>query len=134
MPDPQPISNRQRKILERQAERNREMAAAKRADTRTPFREAELRFLSRQPQPDFSLALDFRRPAEELLRDPKIQRIQLGKRMAEFSELFGVKDSTEGREYAFMHEDHPGKKRTLGSDIVSGSLQGQEKKEASIVS
>ncbi|KAG0056978.1 hypothetical protein BGZ83_002585 [Gryganskiella cystojenkinii] len=90
MPDPQPISNRQRKILERQAERNREMAAAKRADTRTPFREAELQFLSRQPQPDFSLALDFRRPAEDLLKDSKIQRVQLGKKMAEFSDLFGM--------------------------------------------
>ncbi|KAF8976526.1 hypothetical protein BGZ52_007857, partial [Haplosporangium bisporale] len=72
MPDPL-ISNRQRKIMERQAERNREMAAAKRSDTRTPFREAELQYLSRHPPPDYSQALDFRKPHEELVEDPKVK-------------------------------------------------------------
>jgi len=132
MPDPQPLSNRQRKILERQAEMNREKAAAKRADTRTPFREAELQFLSRQPQPDFSLALDFRQPADKLLQNPKIHRVQLKKTMGEFSELFGVKDQNEdkgledkqkdeGREFAYFHSDHPG---TVSSCILSFIGQG----------
>ncbi|KAG0211189.1 hypothetical protein BGX28_008369 [Mortierella sp. GBA30] len=112
MPDPQPISNRQRKIMERQAERNREMAAAKRVQTRTPFREAELQFLSRQPPPDYSSALDFRQPAEVLLKDPKIKRAPLRKQMSEFSQLFGVQDQSQdmadGQKYAYLHEDHPG--------------------------
>ncbi|KAF9358643.1 hypothetical protein BGX34_008828 [Mortierella sp. NVP85] len=120
MPDPQPLSNRQRKIRERQAERNRELAAAKRAETRTPFREAELVYVSRHPPPDYSTALDFRQPAEVLLKDAKIQRIPLRKRMCEFSELFGIQeheDSPMGAreaqeqqpcEFAYLHEDHPG--------------------------
>ncbi|KAF8985430.1 hypothetical protein BGZ46_004288 [Entomortierella lignicola] len=110
MPDPQPMSNRQRKIMERQAERNREMAAAKRSETRTPFREAELRFLSRHPSPDYSKALDFRQSADTLLNDPKIKQVALRKRISEFSDLFGIKDSEQGdiAEYAYLHEDHPG--------------------------
>ncbi|KAF9359814.1 hypothetical protein BGX26_011372 [Mortierella sp. AD094] len=112
MPDPQPMSNRQRKIMERQAERNREMAAAKRSETRTPFREAELQFLSRHPPPDYSKALDFRQPVEVLLSDPKIKKVPLRKRISEFSDLFGFKDSQqEGGdlpENAYLHEDHPG--------------------------
>ncbi|KAF9109459.1 hypothetical protein BGX27_007592 [Mortierella sp. AM989] len=112
MPDPQPMSNRQRKIMERQAERNREMAAAKRSETRTPFREAELQFLSRQPPPDFSKALDFRQPAEVLLGNPKIKQVLLRKRISEFSDLFGIKDLQQEdgdlSEYAYLHEDHPG--------------------------
>ncbi|KAF9905043.1 hypothetical protein EC991_002052 [Linnemannia zychae] len=124
---PPPMSNRQRKIMERQAERNRELAAAKRANSnsaeagagentskRTPFREAELMFLARHPVPDFSLALDFRQPVEELLKKhPKIRRVQLsgGKRLSEFSELFGVRDAEQDQDredFAFLHEDHPG--------------------------
>ncbi|KAF9097296.1 hypothetical protein BGX23_009269 [Mortierella sp. AD031] len=109
------ISNRQRKIMERQAERNREIAAAKRAtegnNKRTPFREAELAFLSRHPPPDFSLALDFRQPAEELMKKhPKVKRVPLcaGRRISEFSELFGVKSQDEPVEFAYLHDDHPG--------------------------
>ncbi|KAG0266082.1 hypothetical protein BG011_003290 [Mortierella polycephala] len=108
MPDPQPISNRQRKIMERQAERNREMTAAKRAQTRTPFREAELQFLSRHPPPDYSTAIDFRQPADVLLKDPRIKQVPLQKRMSEFSELFGAQDDHTGPEFAYLHEDHPG--------------------------
>ncbi|KAF9409179.1 hypothetical protein BGZ94_002036 [Podila epigama] len=122
MPDPQPISNRQRKIMERQAERNREMAAAKRNDTRTPFRHAELQYLSRHPPPDFSKALDFRKPHEELLKDSKIKRVPLQRPLHEFSSLFGDPtkvlstpfDNTVDQEwvqpsrYAFLHDDHPG--------------------------
>ncbi|KAF9961925.1 hypothetical protein BGZ72_001032 [Mortierella alpina] len=111
MPDPQPISNRQRKIMERQAERNREMTAAKRAETRTPFREAELQFLSRHPPPDYSRALDFRQPTEQLLADPKIKQVPLKKQMGQFSELFGVHPPSATvplQEYAYLHEDHPG--------------------------
>ncbi|KAF9569177.1 hypothetical protein EC968_002685 [Mortierella alpina] len=112
MPDPQPISNRQRKIMERQAERNREMTAAKRAETRTPFREAELQFLSRHPPPDYSKALDFRQPAELLLADPKIKQVPLRKQMGQFSDLFGVYPASgtdhHQQEYAYLHEDHPG--------------------------
>ncbi|KAG0226569.1 hypothetical protein B0O80DRAFT_500194 [Mortierella sp. GBAus27b] len=108
MPDPQPISNRQRRIRERQAELNRERAAAKLADTRTPFREGELQFLSRHPPPDFSTALDFRQPAEILLNDPKIQQVPLRKRMCEFSELFGLSGQEQEQEFAYLHEDHPG--------------------------
>ncbi|KAG0308071.1 hypothetical protein BGZ97_000178 [Linnemannia gamsii] len=125
------MSNRQRKIMERQAEKNRLLAAAKRSSStntnlpttgentsaRTPFRESELQFLARHPVPDFSLALDFRRPVEELLRDhPKVKRVRLngGKRLSQFSELFGVKETdVDGQEqkqeeYAYLHEDHPG--------------------------
>lgn len=128
------MSNRQRKIMERQAEKNRLAAAAKRSSStsspnpnspnpsgentsaRTPFREAELQFLARHPVPDFSLALDFRLPAEELLRRyPKVKRVKLngGKSLSQFSELFGVKETQDGQdreeEYAYLHEDHPGK-------------------------
>ncbi|CAO3564293.1 unnamed protein product [Mortierella alpina] len=111
MPDPQPISNRQRKIMERQAERNREITAAKRAETRTPFREAELQFLSRHPPPDYSKALDFRQPADLLLADPKIKQVPLRKQMGQFSELFGVQApsaTVHQKEFAYLHEDHPG--------------------------
>lgn len=112
MPDPLPLSNRQRKIRERQAERNRELTAAKRAETRTQFREAELLFLSRHPPPDYSSALDFRQPVEILLKDTKIQRIPLRKRIYEFSELFGVQEQEQEQEKehecAYLHEDHPG--------------------------
>ncbi|KAF9290479.1 hypothetical protein BGZ68_006976 [Mortierella alpina] len=111
MPDPQPISNRQRKIMERQAERNREVTAAKRSETRTPFREAELQFLSRHPPPDYSKALDFRQPADVLLADPKIKQIPLRKQMGHFSELFGIhppSTAVQQQEYAYLHEDHPG--------------------------
>ncbi|KAF9985145.1 hypothetical protein BGZ75_003320 [Mortierella antarctica] len=113
MPDPQPISNRQRKIMERQAERNREITAAKRAETRTPFREAELQFLSRHPPPDYSAALDFRQPPDILLADPKIKQVPLRKQMAQFSDLFGVHLPSATsvhpqEEYAYLHEDHPG--------------------------
>ncbi|KAF9129047.1 hypothetical protein BGW39_004524 [Mortierella sp. 14UC] len=127
-PPPPPMSNRQRKIMERQAERNRELAAAKRANTssteagagentskRTPFREAELTFLARHPVPDFSLALDFRQPADELLKKhPKIRRVRLseGKKLSEFSELFGVRgaeqEDQDREDFAYLHEDHPG--------------------------
>ncbi|KAK5823020.1 hypothetical protein F5H01DRAFT_333320 [Linnemannia elongata] len=132
---PPPMSNRQRKIMERQAEKNRLAAAAKRSSSssassspnpnllgentsaRTPFREAELQFLARHPVPDFSLALDFRLPAEELLRKyPKVKRVRLngGKSLSQFSKLFGVKEIKDGQdqeeevEYAYLHEDHPG--------------------------
>ncbi|KAF8939811.1 hypothetical protein EDD21DRAFT_194252 [Dissophora ornata] len=111
MPDPQPLSNRQRKIRERQAELNRELAATKRSETRTPFREAELQFLSRHPPPDYSKALDFQQPADVLLRNTKIKQVPLRKRICEFSELFGVKDNEPDRdqlEFAYLHEDHPG--------------------------
>ncbi|KAF9929656.1 hypothetical protein FBU30_001385 [Linnemannia zychae] len=122
-----PMSNRQRKIMERQAERNRELAAAKRAGTtttsisptgentgkRTPFREAELTFLARHPVPDFSLALDFRQPPEELMKTyPKIRKVPLkdGRTLSQFSELFGVKEEGEKdlRDFAYLHDDHPG--------------------------
>ncbi|KAG0373345.1 hypothetical protein BGX24_011829 [Mortierella sp. AD032] len=127
---PPPMSNRQRKIMERQAEKNREQAAAKRASKeegnggaggaggentgkRTPFRESELMFLARHPVPDFSLALDFRQPAEELLqKHPKMRRVRLngGKKLSEFSELFGVRDGLDQdrEDFAYLHEDHPG--------------------------
>ncbi|KAG0366970.1 hypothetical protein BC939DRAFT_499676 [Gamsiella multidivaricata] len=118
MPDPQPLSNRQRKIRERQAELNRELAAAKRSNSRTPFREAELQYLSRHPAPDYSEALDFRQPVETLLRDTKIKQVPLRRRMCEFSGLFGVKGDSRAQEqeqgqdhlteYAYLHEDHPG--------------------------
>ncbi|KFH71168.1 hypothetical protein MVEG_04014 [Podila verticillata NRRL 6337] len=109
MPDPL-ISNRQRKIMERQAERNREMAAAKRSDTRTPFREAELQYLSRHPPPDYSQALDFRKPHEELVEDPKVKPVHLQKPLNEFCPLFGSEDyqGVGKSRYAFLHEDHPG--------------------------
>lgn len=115
MPDPL-ISNRQRKIMERQAERNREMAAAKRSDTRTPFREAELQYLSRHPPPDYSQALDFRKPHEELVKDPKVKLVPLQKPLNEFCPLFGSEDDqgVGKSRYAFLHEDHPGK-TNLGS-------------------
>ncbi|KAI1315981.1 hypothetical protein EDD11_010563 [Mortierella claussenii] len=118
MSDPQPLSNRQRKIRERQAEINRERTAAKRAESRTPFREAELQFLSRHPPPNYSTVLDFRQPAAVLLeRHPKIKRISLKKRMGEYSSLFGdwekelkhqQQENAEAVDYAFLHEDHPG--------------------------
>ncbi|KAG0306069.1 hypothetical protein BGZ98_003017 [Dissophora globulifera] len=113
MPDPQPLSNRQRKIRERQAELNRELAAVKRSDTRTPFREAELLYLSRHPPPDYSKALDFRQPAKLLARDAKVKQVPLRRRMSEFSELFGVKDKDRDMdecqsEFAYLHDDHPG--------------------------
>ncbi|KAG0323875.1 hypothetical protein BGZ99_002408 [Dissophora globulifera] len=113
MPDPQPLSNRQRKIRERQAELNRELAAAKRSDTRTPFREAELLYLSRHPPPDYSEALDFRQPAELLARDAKVKQVPLRRRMSEFSEFYGVKDKDRDMdecqsEFAYLHDDHPG--------------------------
>ncbi|KAF9919342.1 DNA repair protein rad16 [Lobosporangium transversale] len=112
MPDSQqPMSNRQRKIMERQAERNREMAALKQAQTRTPFREAELQFLSRHPPPDYSKALNFRQPAEILLQDNKIKRVLLKKQMGQYSNLFGVKEDqsmdADSLEYAYLHDDHP---------------------------
>lgn len=86
------------------------MAAAKRSNTRTPFREAELSFLSRHPPPDYSQALDFRKPHEELLKDPKVKLVSLQKPLNEFCPLFGSEeDQGVGRsKYAFLHEDHPG--------------------------
>lgn len=124
MPDP-PISNRQRKIMERQAERNREMAAAKRSDTRTPFREAELQYLSRHPPPDYSQALDFRKPHEELVKDPKVKLVPLQKPLNEFCPLFGSEDDqgVGKSRYAFLHEDHPGKIE-LGSYRLTNKGKG----------
>ncbi|KAF9431736.1 hypothetical protein BGZ76_011757 [Entomortierella beljakovae] len=115
MPDPQPISNRQRRIREQQAEQNRKWSAAKMGENRTPFRAGELSYLSRNPPPDFSKALDFRQPPHILLADPKIHRITLRKQMSGFSDLFGIKDKQSEEEedngleeYAYLHDDHPG--------------------------
>ncbi|KAF9580036.1 hypothetical protein BGW38_003474 [Lunasporangiospora selenospora] len=104
------LSNRQRRILEREAEKNRERAAARQATTRTPFREGELLFVARHPPPDYTQALDFRQPPEVLLRNPKIQQRILKKgRISEYSDLFGVdQDPKETPQYAYLHEDHPG--------------------------
>ncbi|KAF9153709.1 hypothetical protein BG015_002788, partial [Linnemannia schmuckeri] len=59
--------------------------------------------------PDFSLALDFRQPAEELLKNTRVRRVRLngGRALSQFSELFGVKEQEE-EEYAYLHDDHPG--------------------------
>ncbi|KAG0269453.1 hypothetical protein DFQ27_003365 [Actinomortierella ambigua] len=129
-----PISNRQRKQLERQAERNRELAAQRQATTRTPFREAELAFLARLPPPDYSKALNFRLPREELLqKNPKVKIVPITKKLDQISPLFGLRSDTATAtaaaagtvnerveevvenewdsslsEYAYMHDDHPG--------------------------
>ncbi|KAF9972490.1 hypothetical protein BGZ73_004398 [Actinomortierella ambigua] len=127
-----PLSNRQRKLLEQQAEKNRELAAQRQATTRTPFREAELAFLARLPPPDYSKALDFRLPQEELLqKNPKIKVVPITKKLDEVSPLFGLRSDTTSTtpsgaaaateekkkdnewdpslsEYAYMHDDHPG--------------------------
>ncbi|KAG0229196.1 hypothetical protein BGW42_001752 [Actinomortierella wolfii] len=128
-----PLSNRQRKLLEQQAERNRELAAQRQAATRTPFREAELSFLARLPPPDYSKALNFRLPREELLqKHPKIKAIPITKKLDDASPLFGRRSTSSSAsadtaastqelldeddrswdaslsEYVYMHDDHPG--------------------------